>query len=109
MKIEGSLKNLVKANQTKSIENKRDQLPPPTKKEKQLEQTKTQNTNKKIKVGRPPIKNQDIKYIRTALELPESIKDDLDRLFLEFKKLKEKGKNQFMVEAIIEKMKRLKK
>lgn len=109
MKIEGSLKDLVRVG-----DNKRNQLLPIVKKEKyivdkELSQAQDKKydleNSKAIKVGRPPIKNKNIKYVRTALELPESIKDDLDLLFLKFKKLKEKGKNEFMVEAIVDKIK----
>lgn len=86
MKLQGSLKDLVKVG-----DNKRDQLPPPSR--------LSQSQKPTAAPGRKRASAEDTVFVPTRLLLPEELKMDLDRLFLDHKK-ELPGKNQFMVEAI---------
>lgn len=91
MKLQGSLKDLVKVEG-----DKRDLLPPPqTPAVATLSQKPRSNP-----LGRPAVKEEGITYVATRLQLPEDVKMDLDRLFLDYKKELKGGKNHFMVQAI---------
>lgn len=91
MKLQGSLKDLVKVEG-----DKRDLLPPP-----QAPAVATLAPKPRTnQLGRPSVKEEGITYVATRLQLPEDIKMDLDRLFLDYKKELKGGKNHFMVEAI---------
>lgn len=100
-------------------DNKRKQLPPKqrTQKTELVEQEKKVNkaVTKPAKIiqqakrGRPRQSDENITYRYTKLLLPEDLKDDLDYLFIDYKDIRAIGKNQFMVEAIAERVKKERK
>lgn len=97
MKLSGNLKDLVKLDG-----NKRDQLPP-----KQEPNPVGEVAPPAAKAGRPSEKTADVIYVTTRLQLPEEVKLELDRLFLDHKR-QLPGKNTFMVNAIQEGIRKFK-
>lgn len=98
MNIKGKVTDLVTLNG-----NKRDQLLPKTPTQQKNDTTITKKPQAKP-IDKRLKKKIGIRYIPTKLELPLNLKDDFDLLFVRHRSLKGKGKNEFMVEAIAEKL-----
>ena len=91
-KLKGNIWALV---QGAAREDKRNQLLP------QKPQAKETPTH--AKPGQPNLRLYDEEYVRVRLMLPKSMNREIDRYFFDLNK---KGKNEFLVKAIEEHMKK---